>query len=112
MPANIGQFYERIVVEQPASSSVDRYGEVLITYASSSMWAKVERNTGNLQNNHGVQFSNAHYGFTVRNYVNTSSIVENANVIYAGNTYKVVYADLVVDEKKRFVRLVAERLPR
>ena len=90
---NPGNLRERIVLEYPTSSSIDRFGQSIMTYASSSLWAAVKKNSGGETNNNGYIVNTATYTFTLRE---NDNVTEEANITYDGNKYNITYVD---DEK-------------
>ena len=101
---NPGNLRERIVLEYPTSSSIDRFGQSIMTYASSSLWSAVKKNGGGETNTNGYIVNTATYIFTLRENAN---ITEKANITYDSNKYNIVYID---DEKVSGITYVtAER---
>jgi SPP1 family predicted phage head-tail adaptor len=107
---NIGLFNERIILSSPVSSSVDIYGQVIPTYATSSVWAAVAKQNGSEANNNGVQYTSARYVFTIRNNI-SGSLDERTNVVFGGKTYNVVFVEEAAYTNKRFLKLTGERQP-
>jgi SPP1 family predicted phage head-tail adaptor len=103
-------FNKRVVVKYPTSSSVDRFGQSIITYASQSMWMEVKPSSGAENNVQGYVVNNATYKFVARqnNDSFNTYITEKSNIIYKGNTYNIVFID--ADEKTpRIAYITAER---
>jgi hypothetical protein len=87
---NPGQLDERIVLKYPTSSSIDRYGQSIMTYGSASLWANVKKESGTETNAGGYIYNTATYKFTLRNNTNIS---EKAIITYNTNDYNLVFID-------------------
>jgi SPP1 family predicted phage head-tail adaptor len=101
---NPGLLDEKITLEYPTSSSVDRYGQSIMTYASQSLFANVKKNSGGETTINGYVYNTATYVFTLRE---NNNINEKANITYASNKYNIVYVDELVYDG--YVRVTGER---
>lgn len=90
MPYNPGKLDERIVMKYPTSSSIDRFGQSIMTYSSSSLWANVKKESGTETSNGGYIYNTATYKFTLRNNTNIS---EKSVITYDNNDYNLVFVD-------------------
>lgn len=90
MPYNPGKLDERIVLKYPTSSSIDKFGQSILQYSSSSLWANVKKESGNEISNGGYIYNTATYKFTLRS---NSNITEKANIIYDNNNYNLIFID-------------------
>jgi SPP1 family predicted phage head-tail adaptor len=87
---NPGLLDERIVLKYPTSSSIDRYGQSIMYYASQSLWCRIKKDGGGENNNNGYVVNTATYTFTLRENTN---ITEKAVITYDSNDYNLVYID-------------------
>jgi SPP1 family predicted phage head-tail adaptor len=92
------------VLEYPTSSSIDKFGQSIMTYASQSLWANVKKQGGGENTTNGYIYNNATYIFTLRSNDNIS---EKSNITYDGNKYNIVYLDKIVFDG--YTRLTGER---
>jgi len=90
MPYNPGKLDERIVMKYPTSSSIDRFGQSIMTYSSSSLWTNVKKESGTETSNGGYIYNTATYKFTLRSNTNIS---EKAIITYNSNDYNLVFID-------------------
>jgi SPP1 family predicted phage head-tail adaptor len=102
---NPGQLKDRIIVKVPYSSSLDRFGQTEVTYASSSVWANVKKQGGNEVNANGLIVSNATYIFTIRH---REDVDEKAILNYEGTDYNVVFVDEIGNDM--YLRLTGDRI--
>jgi SPP1 family predicted phage head-tail adaptor len=103
-------FNKLVQVKYPTSSSIDRFGQSITTYASQSMWMDIKPMNGAENNIKGYIVNNATYKFTARqNNDSFNTIVnEKSNIVYKGNTYNIVFID--ADQKTpRLAYITAER---
>lgn len=105
---NIGSFYRRIQLKLPTSSSMDRFGQTIVYYSTSSLWADVKQNGGSEVNANGYIHSTATYEFLIRRkYGDYGQIVnEKAIITYNDIDYNVVFGQQV---GKLYWRLIGER---
>ena len=103
-------FNKLVVVQSPISSSVDRFGQSIITYSSQSFWANVLPMSGAENNIQGYVVTTATYKCVMRQNLGsfTSSINEKSNIVYQGNTYNIVYID-ANETTPRIAYITAER---
>jgi SPP1 family predicted phage head-tail adaptor len=101
---NPGLLDEKIMLEYPTSSSVDRFGQSIMNYASQSLFANVKKQGGGENTNNGYIYNTATYIFTLRDNAN---VTEKANITYDGNKYNVVYVDELVYDG--YVKVTGER---
>ena len=101
---NPGLLDEKITLEYPTSSSIDRYGQSIMTYASQSLWANVKKNSGGETTINGYVYNTATYVFTLRE---NNNINEKANITYASNKYNIVYVDELVYDG--YIKITGER---
>ena len=87
---NPGLLDERVTIEYPTSSSIDRFGQSIMTYASQSLWANIKKQSGTETSTNGFIYNTATYVFTFRDNAN---ITEKTNITYDGNKYNIVYLD-------------------
>jgi SPP1 family predicted phage head-tail adaptor len=87
---NPGLLDERIVLKYPTSSSIDRYGQSIMVYASQSLWTNVKKQGGGENNANGYIVNTATYIFTLRE---NDNITEKGIITYDGNDYNIVYLD-------------------
>ena len=90
MPYNPGRLNERIVMKYPTSSSIDRFGQSIMTYSSASLWTNVKKESGTETSNGGYIYATATYKFTLRNNTNIS---EKSIITYNSNDYNLVFID-------------------
>ena len=103
---NVGTFYKRIKVMAPSSSSLDRFGQTMINYSTSSYWCNLKQVKGDEINTKGYVHSSAEYEFILRRSYNDYSLNEKCIINYNGLDYNVVYAEQV---GKLYMRLQAKR---
>lgn len=101
---NPGLLDERVTIEYPTSSSLDKFGQTILTYASQSLWANVKKLNGSETNNGGVIYNTATYVFTLRD---NDNITEKTNITYDNNKYNIVYVDQIVYDG--YVKVTGER---
>lgn len=102
---NPGNLRERITINFPASSSIDRYGQSIMSWTSGSYWASIKQQTGTEVNVRGVIGSNATYIFTVRD---NDAINEKCTIDYEGNSYNIVFME-EPDKFVSYLNLTGER---
>jgi SPP1 family predicted phage head-tail adaptor len=98
---NPGKLNERIILKTPASSSLDNYGQSLMTYTTGSIWAAVKMESGAEVNNGGYIGVTANYTFTVRH---TGSITEKCSLTYKNNEYNITF---IQEEPTRMYMLLS-----
>ena len=87
---NPGSLNERIILKYPTSSSIDKYGQSVMVYASQSLWSGVRRQGGGETNANGYIVNTATYVFTLRE---NDNITEKGIITFEGNDYNIVYLD-------------------
>lgn len=82
---------DRVVLQTPVSASKGIYGEQLLTYATSSCWARVVYDNGTTTlGPKGIESNNANYTFYVRR---NESLDEQTLIIHEGHQYKIDFLD-------------------
>lgn len=102
---NPGRLDSRILLKTPSSSSLDRFGQSIMTYATASVWAEVQKQSGNEVNAKGLLISSATYIFTIRSRPNVD---EKAVIEYGGKTYNVVFVEDFANDM--YQKLTGERV--
>ena len=102
---NPGQLRDKIQIFTPSSSSLDRFGQTIVQYATASIWANVKKQSGNEVNANGLIVSEASYIFTIRN---RTGVDEKAHIKYDDKRYNVVYVDDFQNEM--YLRLTGDRV--
>lgn len=105
---NVGSFYRRIQLKLPTSSSMDRFGQTMVMYTTSSIWADVRQVGGGETDTNGYVHSTANYEFIIRRtYMDYGNVVnEKAIINWNGIDYNVVFAQQV---GKLYWKLSGER---
>lgn len=101
---NPGLLNERITLKTPTSSSLDRFGQTVVTYTTASLWASVKMVSGNENNANGLIVSNTTYTFITRHRDTTS---EKCIVTYNSRNYNVV---AVEEFYKGYDKLTTEKI--
>jgi SPP1 family predicted phage head-tail adaptor len=104
MPYNPGKLDRMVVMKYPTSSSIDRFGQSIMTYNSSSLWANVKKETGTETTNGGYIYNTATYKFILRN---NSNISEKSVITYDSNDYNLVFVDK--EPFKGYTTIIGER---
>jgi SPP1 family predicted phage head-tail adaptor len=101
---NPGLLQDRILLKYPTSSSVDRFGQSILAYASQSLWCNVRTVNGGENDANGYIYNSANYEFTLRD---NSNITEKATITFDSKDYNIVYISTYV--KGEFVKVTGER---
>ena len=103
-------FNKLVTVKYPVSSSMDRYGQTEMVYASGSFWAGILPITGNENNVNGYIVNTATYKFVMRQNNDSFNtwITEQSIIEYKGNSYNIVFID-ADQTTPRIAYITAER---
>ena len=103
---NIGEFYKIIQVKTPSSSSMDKFGQTMLTYTTASRWTNLKQISGNEINTNGYIHSEAEYEFILRRSNNDYSLNEKCIITYNQLDYNVVFVEQL---GKLYMRMLGKR---